>query len=144
MDFSNLPKFKEWAITKGFSVEEINKYYCGGSAKREEMFKRGDEQEIEIKFRRWCGIMKSYENPDSKRNEKKEITTMYSAIINHIKTASTVQLNLVIQQLEDIIGLAKQKIEDNKESDIKSKEQHIQSMIEELKLMGIDYELIKK
>lgn len=146
MDFMTLPQFKEWALTKGFTEEQCNQYYNGGGLKRREMFERGDEGEVEIKFKRWVGIVNS-DKPKTPRKPKikvKEFDPMYQSIIDYIGTATTEQLNGVISELQAITDICKANIDKNKESDIKSKESQINVVLQQLKEMGVEYELVKK
>lgn len=141
----NLPQFKEIALPLGYTEEQCTKYFCSGGVKRQDMFEKGDEREIITKFKRWCGIIKSYEEPDGRKPKgSKEVVTLYSAIEKHISNATTPQLHLVIQNLERIIETCKANIENNKESDIKSKESQINVVLQQLKEMGVEYELVKK
>lgn len=142
----DLQQFKEWAIAKGYSEEQCDKYFNGGGAKRKEMFERGDEGEVEIKFKRWVGIVNSDKprTPRVKKEKVKEFDPMYQSIIDYIGTATTEQLNGVINELQAITDICKANIEKNKESDIKSKESQINVVLQQLKEMGIEYELVKK
>lgn len=142
----NLPQFKELALPNGFTEEQCTKYFCSGGIKRQDMFEKGDEREILVKFKRWCGIVRSYEEPDGRKpkGSSKEVVTLYSGIEKHISNATTPQLYLVIKKLEELIETCKTNIEKNKDSDIKNKETSINIILEQLKEMGVEYELIKK
>lgn len=144
MDVTNLIKFKEWALPKGFTEEHCNQYYNSGGEKRRAMFEKGDEKEIEVKFKRWVGIVTSYTSNTRKPKGTKEALTMYSSIEHYIKNATTLQLLDVIEKLEELIKTCKQNIENNKVSEIKTKESQLNVVLQQLKDMGVDYEVIKK
>lgn len=65
-----MPNFLQWCEEKGYDKELGQQYHLGGGNNRYEMFKRGDEAEIEVKFKRWIGIQLSSKERKPRTSKK--------------------------------------------------------------------------
>ena len=143
----DLQQFKEWATAKGYTEEQCEKYHCGGGAKRSEMFERGDEKEIEIKFKRWVGIVNS-DKPRTPRKPKEkvvEINPIYQPILDYIKKATPEQCNEVLQYLEDeVMVKCHERIDEYNDAIIWEKRRQLGILLDELEDLGVNLELRTK